>query len=604
MAGVTNGELRAALEAADVMLQADPRQVLSSEDQANVRLLLDAHLPEGHKLAALDAAHPSRTLENAPLRKVLRGRLEAVRLMTSGPATDNVTDEHMVRLLTHLAEFFTFGMPAAREVERMLDVHAGRSSGSDSSAAAVAAAAGPQTMHRAYLEAVAANLPEEVRLAAAQGEVLGVAVAFAALGPDQRTPAHFCGLVSALAACLPPVLRPDMGALLNVDARHQSAVQRLVDNVRAADFGKWRGEPRGVAAADFVDGCSVLLVAWVDVASCYRVILGHFRKAVETAAPNLRLDLSVDAPVARAALALDRLPVVERRALQTLLTAVALANAVQWRTMLDEAAVARRDQLKAARLSEADNVAEFVARLVSWQQLAHPSSVFGPRDLVEHLADHQRVAITARFVEAVEALTARLPASEDAQSRAVQLPEGGASLATLGNALAWWRAERAPALEALGQRWSPEKLPLLISVIEEVLARERAATATPAGRGRVGVAALAKPGATTRSRSPSPAAAKSAKPATVVPPNDAPAATSKRGRGPTKPSCVGCGRGHWISECTSLTEVCKAEIVATRQRLAQERDARIAADVAARKEGKPARTPTPGPPGNGRSPRR
>ena len=579
---VTCAALRSALEAAEGMLTSDPRAAFSAEDQANVRLLLNAPLPDGRKLPVLDGAQTALTLATAPTRKTVRARVEAVRLMTASASTDEVSDGGLRDLMQHLTEFFRVEMPAARDVDGAVPPGAPGALAPQAAAAGAAADAGLQP----YLDAAPMDLPESLRRVVDQSDVCGTAVAFATIDSAQRTPSLFRALVSALAARLPAVLRPELPSLLNVDARHHAAVQRLVELARPADFGTWRGEPRGVAAADFLDGCSALVVTWVDLAACYRVTTTTFRKAVEKAAPSLRLETSVDATIARAAQVLSdevTMAPLERRAVLTLLGSVALMNAIQWRTMCGAAAVARRDQLHAARLGEAEDVTEFVARLGAWQRLAHPTATFGARDVVEHLADHQRAAVLARFVDAIQALaTCR---GEDAGATQ---PAADQPITTLSGALGWWRAERTPSLDAVAQRWSVDHVALFVAVVEEALLRERATVALPP-RGRTpAVAAVGKAGASAPSRSPSPAAAARSA--------DETGTASKRGRGPRQPSCLGCGRGHWLEECSALTQATKDDIVRTRARLDKERDERVAAEVQRREAGKPPRATTPGPP--------
>ena len=585
-ATVTYAALRGTLESLEAMLQSDARVCFSSEDQANVRAVLDARLPSGRHLPALDGAQPVRTLSTAPTRKMVRDRVVAARHMTTGSGAEDVSTGELDRMVGHLAEFFVCAMPSARDVDGVVP-----SGAPGPRQAAVVGVAADASVFQIYLEAASVELPESLRKAVDQGDVCGTAVAFASVDPAQRTPSLFVALVSALAAGLPAVLRPELPSLLNVDARHHAAVQRLVEQSRPADFGAWRGEPRGAAAADFVDGCSALLVRWVDLAACYRVVCAQFRRAVEGAAPNLRLETSVDATIARAAQVLGEdltVAQLERRAVLTLLGSVALMNAIQWRTMCAAAAVARRDQLHAARLGEDEDVTEFVARLAAWQRLAHPTAAFGARDVVEHLADHQRAAVVTRFVDAVLALATRL--GDEAQG--AKRPAAAETISSISAALGWWRAERTPTLDALAQRWSADHVALFVAIVEEALLRERAVVALPPRGRALGAAALGRGGTSTPSRSPSPA------------PALAPPSTGKRGLGPSQPSCFGCGRGHLLADCELLDKPVKEAIVRARAVRAKEREERIAAEVQRREAtGKPPRAPTPGP-GKGSAPRR
>ena len=585
---VTYAALRSTLESLEAMLQSDARVCFSSEDQSNVRVVLDARLPPGRQLPALDGAQAARTLETAPTRKTVRDRVVAARHMTTGSGAEDVSTGDLDRMVGHLAEFFVCAMPSAREVDGAVPLGAPVPRQAAAPAAAGAAADAVQP----YLDAVPVDLPEVLRKAVDQGDVCGVAAAFTSIGSAQRTPSLFVALVSALAAGLPAVLRPELPSLLNMDARHHAAVQRLAEQSRPAGFGAWRGEPRGAAAADFVDGCAALLVRWVDLAACYRVVCAQFRQAVESAAPNLRLETSVDATIARAAQVLGEdltVAQLERRAVLAILGSVALMNAIQWRTICAAAAVARRDQLHAARLGENEDVPEFVARLTAWQRLAHPTATFGARDVVEHLADHQRVAVATRLVDAVQALETR----QAGDGAGPKQPAATEAISSISAALGWWRAERTPTLDALAQRWSPDHLALFVAIVEEALLRERAVVALPTRGRTLGAAALGKrAGTSTPSRSPSPA------------PALAPPSTSKRGLGPSQPSCFGCGRGHLLADCELLDKPVKEAIVRARALRAKERDERIAAEVKRREAaGKPPRAATPGP-GKGAAPRR
>lgn len=600
MTNPTNGDLRAALDAVESLLQSEPRLVFSSEDQLNIRRVLESKLPAAHKLAAQDD-QPALTLASAPLRKAVRDRLQAARIMVSSTALDTqATDETLRMVASHLNDFFVCRLPSSREVDAAIDARVAP----PSPAPIVAAASTRETSGVPLAYQV---VPDDTlaigacKMAIAEDDVLAVAKLYAAAPQADRSPQRFLGLILALAARLPPVLRPaGWLALFDADARHQGAVRRLADDVRAAEFHTWRGEPHGVAAADFVDGCASLLVVWADLAPCFRVLLAHFRRAID-AIGTLRLDSVVDATLSHAAQELGGVPAVERRALLSVLEALACANAVQWQAMLTEAAVARRDQLKAAKLGETEALGAFAARLHSWHMVAHPGSAWGPRDLLSHLAEHQRTVAVALMPTVLEALIARRPGGDD-DGRLIALPAPDARIDTLGQALAWWRAERTPTLDAFGHQLG-SNMPLLVIILEEALARSRASSVPPS-RGRQ-VGSLARNGTTSPgSRSWSPVAKT---PQTVNTPGYKPvhkpaAKLSRSGKGPSVPCCIGCGRtGHEMLDCAEpeLDATTKNKILAARKRLDAERVERIGAEAAGRK-GK--RSVTPGKSGNGSSP--